>query len=471
MAARKPVIRRLSVRRRKRAGIGAFLRRHIKAAAAGAVVLTAGIICLVIFLVNGRTAPASEQEASLPPEPSLTLPSAEETDDYSQVDAATLAGLSGTDDTLFSDDEDLTEALLEQEGICIGVTVGSITSSDQELILNRLEQVSGAAEADGTVYKTYFYNAGGNNNQQIQDIRSLIKNKADVIVVGFTDASSFRTVCMMARDAGIPVVAFDAPEEDGYAINVVADQKAWGGVYGSFVAENLAEGTVTQVLGKQDSPLDAERAAAVAEALAANTALADGGVLYAGWDKQKANEAMTEYLKHGMPDAVITEEGMAEGVLDAFLEKGVLPKVMCGDATAGFIKKWYALKNGGIDISPKPDNKKAKNDAEPMPSPVMFAAQPGEFIVCAQPAPSGIGAAAFRIAAEMAEGRTLKAQGQTFAYTVSTVITEANLAEYYEKVKDKDDGFIVSDVISDETLDALLDVPQDGAAPSAKVRE
>jgi ribose transport system substrate-binding protein len=218
------------------------------------------------------------------------------------------------------------------------------------------------------------------------------------------------------------------------------------------------------MLGKADSAVDNERAAAIGGALSANVGLTTGTMLYGEWDKTKAKDTMTEYLKSGAADVVITEEGMAEGILDAFVEKGVLPKVMCGDATAGFIKKWYALKNGGIDVTPPPedDGKKKKDDETPTPTPqpVMFTAQPGEFIVCAQPAPSGVGAAAFDIALEIAKGRTLIVEGQTFKYTVGTIITEANLAEYYEIVKDQKDTYIVSDLLTDDELNSLLNPPE-----------
>jgi ribose transport system substrate-binding protein len=449
-------------RTRRPSGFKALLRRYYKIIAIAGGVLVVGVLCLVIFL-GGKNTAATGQPAEATPTVSEAYSEesyTEESYDYSDVDAATLAGLAGTDESLFSDDEELADALFEEEGIRIGVTVGSIDSSDQEFILNRLEQVSSAAEADKSIFKTYYYNANGDYNQQLQDVRSLIKNGVDIMIVGFTNEESFRMITMMAENEGIPVVAFDAPVDSGYAINIVADQSAWGSVYGKFVADKLAAGNVVQILGKQDSANDTERAAAISAALAANVNLAVGDAIYAEWDETKAKEAMAAYLVgRDTADAVITEEGMAEGILDAFVEKGVLPKVMCGDATAGFIKKWYALKNGGIDVTPpaKDDGKK-KNDETPTPTPapVMFTAQPGEFMTCAQPAPSGIGAAAFDIALEMAKGRTLIKEGQTFKYTVGTLITDANLAQYYEQVKDLNDSFIVSDLLTDDVLDTLL---------------
>ncbi len=464
-------------RARRPSGFLALLRRYYKIIAVAGGVLVVGVLCLVIFLGGKNTAATgqtAETAASASPEGTVAEDTyTEDTYNYSEVDAATLAGLAGTDESLFTDDEELADALFEEEGIRIGVTVGGIDTSDQEFILNRLEQVSSAAETDKSIFKTYYYNANGDYNQQLQDVRSLIKNGVDIIIVGFTNEESFRMITMMAKNEEIPVVAFDAPVDSGYAINVVADQSAWGNAYGKFVAEKLAAGNVVQILGKQDSAVDTERAEAIRSALAANVNLTVSDAVWAEWDKTKAKEAMADYLNGSeFADAVITEEGMAESIVDAFVEKGVLPKVMCGDATAGFIKKWYALKNSGIDVTPPTeDDKKDDETPAPTPAPVMFLAQPGEFIACAQPAPSGIGAAAFDIAMEMAKGRTLKQEGQTFKYAVGTLITDENLAEYYEQVKDQKDSFIVRDLLTDDVLDTLLNPLEETPETQAETPE
>lgn len=477
--SRRPAMRASGSRRTaKPFAFFTLFKRYYKLAAVAAAVLAVIVVGLIALFGSAKTQTVAQQP---PAEPSLTPPPAAETYDYSDVDDATLAGLAGTDESLFTDDQDVAEALFEEEGLRIGVTVGSIATPEQEFVLNRLEQASNEAETNKTIYKTYYCNANGSDNQQLQDMRSLIKNEVDVIIVGFTDAQSFKIISMMAQHEGIPVVAFDAPTDSGYAINVAADQAAWGSVYGQFAASNLTEGTAVQMYGKPDDAADAQRASAIGAALAANTGLTAAAPIYGEWDKKKAKEMMAEYLKHGPADIVITEQGMAEGILDACVEKGVLPKVMCGDATAGFIKKWYALKNGGIDVTPPPkdDGKKKKNDETPTPTPapVMLTAQPGEFIVCVQPAPSGVGAAAFDIAVEMAKGRTLIAQGQTYKYTVGTVITEATLAQFYDLVKDQSDAYVVSDRLTADTLNTLLKplevqpeptaTPQPAAAPSA----
>ncbi|MDD5017713.1 MAG: substrate-binding domain-containing protein [Eubacteriales bacterium] len=442
--------------RRKQSGFLPFIKRNYKIIAIASFAAVAAVIGIVLIF-GGKDTTATSAQVDATSTVSVDIGAFDETQEYSYegVDESVLGGLAGTDESLFSEeDQAIADALFAETGIRIGVTIGNIETDNDEILLGMLEEVACAAEEDKIVYKVYYYNAGGDYNQQLQDVRSLLKNEVDVIIAGSTSQENFEMVSYMAEEAGIPVVAYDAPVSTGYAINVVADQETWGEAYGAFMAENLAEGNIVQILGNEESGIDSARAGAINQALAANANIATVGTTYALWQETAANEAMAAYLSGSdQIDGVITEEGMAEGIIDAFIEEGVLPKVMCGDATAGFIKKWYALLNGGVDITPE--------DADEDDEKVMFTAEPGAFIVCAQPAPTSISAVAFELALKLAEGCVLKSEGMTFEYALETFITEDNLSVYYEMIKDQDDSYVVRDVISDEMLESLFEEPQE----------
>lgn len=436
-----------------------FVRRNYKLISIGAAVVAAGVVCLIVFSGGANRAASGEAAAaSLTPavSPAFSVPP-DETYDYSNVDESVLAGLTGSDDSLFSDDEELADTLFAKEGLRIGVTIGKLSSAEHEQILSCLEEAANAAEGQKLVYEVYYYNADGNYNQQVQDVRSLLKNGVDAIVTGFCDQTSFSMVTMMAKEEGVPVVAIGAPVKTGYAVSVAADESAWGQVYGAFMAQNLTEGNVAAIFSAKDDPADTARLNAALGELAKNQELAATGTVYAAGKKADAKTAMVALLAAGEVDGVITEDGMAEGILDAYIEAGKLPKVMCADVTAGFIKKWYALKNGGLRITPKTDSKKKD---EPAPTPVLLLAQPDELVVCAQPSNAGMGAAAFEFALRLAEGRTLKSEGQTFEYKVNTLITEDNLGTFYEQVKDEDADFSIRDFIVTSEIEALFEAAE-----------
>ena len=453
------------MRGRRPEGLWAFVRINYKLLSIGAAAVVVGIICLIIF-VGGAGEPVSVETAapsSTPPATSAegTIPVSEDAYDYSTADESILAGLAGTDDSLFTDDGEMADALSAEEGLRIGVTVGSLDSSENEKIMSRLEEAANAAEGQKLVYEVYYYNANKNYNQQVQDVRSLIKNQVDAIIVGFADETRFNMVTMMAREQNIPVVAIDAPAESGYSVNIVADNQMWGEVYGAFMAQNLTSGNVAAIFDDQKDPADSSRLNAALGALAKNKSLTATDKAYADGNNADAKTVMAALLKAGQVEGVITEDGMAEGVLDAYIEAGTLPKVMCGDVTAGFIKKWYALKNGGLSVAPETDNK--KDDNEPAPTPVLLKSQPGELVVCAQPSTAGVGAAAFEFALKLAEGRKLKQDGTTFEYQVNTLITDETLNTYYEQIKDKGDDYSIRDFIVTSQIEQLFAANEEDA--------
>lgn len=446
-------------------GIGSFLRKHIIAVAIAAFVVVVGGIVLGIVLGGKQTAPVAQDQQSdnsdqVAVAPEHTDMPEEDFDEYNQengynydgVDDSVLAGLTGSDDSLFSEnDQEMEDAVFAAEGIRIGVTLGNLETSTDKQYLSKMEQSSNEAEVNKLVYEVYYYNAQGDFNQQLQDVRSLIKNEVDAIIVANTDKEAFDMVVAMAKDAGIPVVAYNAPEgTKGYAINIVPDDKQWGTDVGTFMAQNLSSGNVLQVLGSDKVDVDVLRAAGITEGLAANEKLTTEDVIYAKWDEDAAYDAVTEFLADGYAAGIITEEGMAQGVLDAYIKIQKLPKVVCGDVSAGFIKTWYELKTKGVEIKIEPD------DEDEDPYTIMFKAKPGEMTVLAQPIPANVGSTAFEIAYQLANGRTLKTEGQTFVYGYETVLTSDNLPKYYAMVSEKDDDYLLRDIISAETLDNLL---------------
>ena len=481
-ALRKPEIKngtehiaeRPQPRKTKKArGIKTFLRKHIRIVAVAVFVLIIGGFVLGILLSGKNTAQTALDESpnSTSQTPGFTI---EPTDmpeedfaeyneeqgyNYDDVDDSVLAGLTGSDDSLFSDDQEMEDAIFAAEGIRIGVTIGNLETDTDKLYLSKLEQTSNDYETDRLVYEVYYYNAEGSFNQQLQDIRSLIKNEVDVIIVGNSTKEAFKMIVAMASEAGIPVVAYNAPEgATGYEINIVPNDTAWGTQCGQFVAQNLSGGNVLQVLGSDKSDVDMLRAAAINEALLAGGQFRIEDIIYADWDEDDAHDAVADFFdEDGYVSAIVTEEGMAKGILDAYLEIQKLPKVMCGDVSAGFIKKWYELKTKGIELTIEPE------DDDDEPTVMTLKAGADEMIVLAQPAPVSIGAAAFEIAYKLAQGRTLKNSGETFVCNIQTVITNENLPAYYAMVRDLDDDYLLRDVISDETIESLLN-PEDETA-------
>ncbi len=105
-------------------------------------------------------------------------------------------------------------------------------------------------------------------------------------------------------------------------------------------------------------------------------------------------------------------------------------------------------KNGGIDVTPK------AAAGEPHSAGTCAAAQPGEFVVCAQLLTDWRRRARLEIA-EMAAARADHAR-QTYRFTVKTLVTDADMAMYYAKYKDYGRSYAVTEPIADAILNSLL---------------
>lgn len=447
----------------RRRGFRAFLRRNVKIVALAALLLAVATVCIILFtggsentvaLNSAPVSPGSADGSAQTPVPTtnlnidgLSIDDLSGEYDYEGVDESVLAGLAGTDESLFTDD-----GIFVANGIKVGITVGEIKTDNDKLLLKRLQETTSDAVKKGQVYEVYCYDAGGSHNQQIQDMNCLIKNEVDVIVVGATDAESFTMVASMAAKEGIPVVAYDAPLDTGYAVNIVSDQTTWGDRLGQFMAQNLGSGNVALMLGDETDNVDILRKAAIENRLSGNAALTITPS-YASWDNAKAKEAVNAMFEQAMSiDGIITESGMAQGILDAFVEAGKLPKVMCGDVSAGFIKDWYALRHGGILI---PQEAKKKNQTPPPPK--VFPPGGTEFIFCAQTPPGRASSIAFEAALKIAEGRTLKQEGAVYKYSAVVFITDENLGYYYEMVRNMPDSYMLGDPIDANAAESLFD--------------
>lgn len=442
----------------KRRGFNSFLRRNAWIVVLAPVLLAAAVVCIFLFAGGNKNTIAqnsptaspgpSDGNASQTPVPTVDISG----DDlggeyiYTGTDQGVLAGLAGTDDSLFTDDEDIFAA----NGIKVGITVGNIKTENDKLLLGKLQETTADAVRNRQVYQVYCYDAGGSYNQQLQDMNCLIKNEVDVIVVGATDAEGFKMVTSMAAAESIPVVAYDAPLNTGYAVNIVSDQTTWGEKQGSFLAQNLEAGNIALILGEETNVVDIARRAAIESKLSGNAALTITAS-YAAWENVKAKEAVSAMLgQNTRIDGIIVEDGMAQGVLDAFIEAGKLPKVMCGDVSAGFIKEWYALRHGGILIPQEPKGKRTP------PPPKVFPAEGTEFVFCAQPSPARASSIAFEAALKIAEGRTLKQEATVYKYSAVVFITDENLGSYYEMVKNMPDSYMLSDPIDTQAAESLF---------------
>ena len=349
-----------------------------------------------------------------------------------------LAGLDGSSLDLTSDEY---ADIIEDERVFIGVTIGE-PSAYEAILIQKLEEAINEEYNNGTVGDCIPYNSNGDINQQIQDVRSLVNKEARAIIVCATEKDEYEIITDMAANAGIAVVAVNAPVDYGYDINIVTDDTDFGYANAIFMGNNLGKGNVVQFVDTREEAGNKQRLGAFNEKIAefsnvnvlATVDLGSGKSISGAYDDVK---------EEGTIEGIYTENGYALDVLNECIEREALPKVFIGDATAGFIKQWYELMTNGIEIDKKVDPEDRHSETYKQ------LVEGSGMQVFVRPTPYGTAATAVKFAIRLAEGKKLKTdmltENKTYYYTGSTAIIDSVLPYYYDLIKDKDDDFVIND--------------------------
>ena len=315
----------------------------------------------------------------------------------------------------------------------VGISTGSSGTSWRNIMIDALDTVGKEYVASGRIasYKIVNNTTNGDATEQANILRDFISQGVDIIMVNPNSPDALNGVIKEAQDEGILVVSFDATVTAPNVLNVTLDHYAWNLKNVEYIFGTLKTGNVIQIYGLDGHPANNDRIKATADELAKYPGLNMIASTSGGWDQTKAKEVTTQIIGSGQKiDAVVTQDGMGYGVLSAFLDANVLPKIMFGDPGTAFFKEWKKLRDAGAN-----------------------------FKACAQPNPPGIGGTAFRMALQLFEGKTFKPgilRNGTYFYKVGMFITDANFDEGWALLKDKPDDYLLSEIMPEADVAKLF---------------
>jgi ribose transport system substrate-binding protein len=324
--------------------------------------------------------------------------------------------------------------IVPEGDIVVGISTGSGGYSWRDIMVDSMKAVGDEYKAAGIIkdYQIVNNTTNGDANEQAQIIRNFVDDPAiNVILVNPNDNTALTEPIAEAQKAGKLVVVFDASADSPGTLQVTLDHYAWATRNVEFICETLQEGNVIDIYGLEGHPANAAREQAVKDVLQRypniNLIQSQSGK----WNQIDSKQVTAQIIAGGQQiDGVITQDGMAFGVLSAFLDAGQLPKVMFGDPGTAFFKLWKDLRSENAD-----------------------------FKACAQPNPPGIGGTAFRLAISLAQGKDFKdgvLKDNIYYYTVSSFYTDDNFEEGWELLKDLPDDYYLSETISQPDTDALF---------------
>ena len=200
--------------------------------------------------------------------------------------------------------------------------------------------VKAEALASGKVSKVISANRNGGPTEQIADLRSMISQGVNAIVVNPSDATKLNSVIAEATKKKIVVVAVDSTVTSPDAYNVTNDQVAYGRLGGEALGELLGgKGNVVEMRGIPGVPADTDRHQGFTEALAKYPEIKVVKETNTGFDFSKGGQQALDLLNSSEQVDGIWTSGPDYTVVNAFKTLGKTPVPVIGADNNEFINQ------------------------------------------------------------------------------------------------------------------------------------
>ncbi|MFC4302537.1 ABC transporter substrate-binding protein [Cohnella boryungensis] len=319
----------------------------------------------------------------------------------------------------------------EIKPIVVGMSNGYIGNGWRTQMTEAIEQLAEEYKKKGWVEKIIVQHAGVDVNNQIAQIRNMINAKVDLLLIDPNSETALNPVIEEAVKKGITVITFDQPVTTPKAINVVIDQQQFGKNLAEwFVHELGGKGDIVIVSGLAGHPANVNRLIGMKEVLGRYPDIKVLTEVNGNWDEANAQQVTSNLIaSYPKIDGVLTQDGMALGVVNAFQAANKELPVITGENNVAFLKKWKELK-----------------DAQ-------------GFNTYGQNNPPGIGATALGIGVRLLQGKKSKLpmKDNTYYYPIGTHIKNDNLEAELAKVSDKPDTYTLDEMLSEEQLNSYFE--------------
>jgi ribose transport system substrate-binding protein len=211
--------------------------------------------------------------------------------------------------------------------------------------------VKAQALASGKVKKVIVANRNGGATEQIADMKDLISQGVNAIVVNPSDRDKLNDVIAEAKSKDIAVVAVDQAVSAPDAFIATNDQVAYGKLGAEWLFKAIGgKGNVLYMRGIDGVPADTDRDTGFKEALKAYPDIKVDEV-FTGWDFSKGGQAAIDKLSNNTYAGVWTS-GIDYTVVNAFDTVKKTPVPVVGADNNAFIKQLIDGKPGAVVTNP-----------------------------------------------------------------------------------------------------------------------
>ena len=233
----------------------------------------------------------------------------------------------------------------KQDGFKVALSTAVWGNTWSAAYVKDFEEAAEAYKAEGLISEYQVVTSPSDLQKQVNDCTALINKGIDALIIWPVSAEGIRPIVDLALENDVLVIiGNDAAAYEG-TYGVFSDNDAFMRIISEwFVNELGGKGDIVQIAGVFGHPANEPRQAVVDEVLAnypdINT-LAIGEGKYSTTDAQAA---MSVFLStYPEIDGVLTQDVMSVGILNAYKNAGIEPKVVTGDYTKEFIDMWASM--------------------------------------------------------------------------------------------------------------------------------
>ena len=173
---------------------------------------------------------------------------------------------------------------------------------------------------------------------QLEDIRTLISDGVDAIVINPKDGSALNPALQEAADKHIVVVSVDSPVTQPTAYNISNDQENYAYLGASWLFKQLGgKGAVVYMRGQPGVPADTQRDTGFKRALAENPGITVAKEVSTNWDPTTGAQQITDIINAGTKFDGVWTSGIDSWVVDAMKTAGAPMVPFVGADNSGFV--------------------------------------------------------------------------------------------------------------------------------------
>jgi ribose transport system substrate-binding protein len=240
----------------------------------------------------------------------------------------------------------------------VGVSNFSVGNSYRVQMIENIRQKYLKLKQDGVMDNLIITNSNMDVNKQIADVKDLITQKVDAILITALSSAALSPVCEDAISKGIVVVSFNSQvDSDKITSKVVEDEYLFGQIGGEWLVKALGgKGNIIILSGIAGNDTNELRAQGAKDAFNKSPGIKILGEGFGEWDYAKGKVAVENLLAaNPQIDGVYSQGGaMTLAAVDAFIEAGRPLVPMTGESNNGFLKAWkkYSGKDKFDSVAP-----------------------------------------------------------------------------------------------------------------------